>query len=327
MDRDTRRTASRRVASGPRRRQPGALPPLIRALCDPAAYPEPRPAAVELRQTHISYVLLAGERVYKIKKAVDLGFLDYSTPARRAYYCRREVTLNRRFAPDVYLGVVPIVERGDAVGAGGRGRKVERAVRVGGHGRGRVVERAVVMRRLPADGMLPHLLATGAVTAALVAQIARQIAAFHALADAGPRVSRFGRPGAVRHTVQSNLARCAPYVGRTLDAATFAHLQAWTATFLREHPALLQRRVAERRIRDGHGDLHAASICLLPPAADGGSSAAANRPPASPVAQGDSPALDDTRYPPSFHPSSPGVQGGSPAGGLGDVPQLPYVHS
>src|SRR5215213_8204912 len=90
------------------------LPALIQALLDPAAYPPPRPASIELRQTHISYVLLAGERVYKVKKPVALGFLDYSTPGRRAYYCRREVELNRRLAPDVYLGVVPIVERGGA---------------------------------------------------------------------------------------------------------------------------------------------------------------------------------------------------------------------
>jgi aminoglycoside phosphotransferase family enzyme/predicted kinase len=245
MDRHARRVGQR---TGRRpRRSAGALPPIVRALLDPAAYPEPRPAAVELRQTHISYVLLAGERVYKIKKPVALGFLDYSTPARRAYYCRREVALNRRFAPDVYLGVVPIVERG-------------RAVRVGG--RGRVIERAVLMRRLPEDGMLTHLLEAGAATPALLEQIARRVAAFHATAAAGPRVARYGRPGAVRHTVGSNLARCAPYVGRTLDAATYEHLQAWNATYLREHRALLERRVAERRIRDGHGDLHAASICV-----------------------------------------------------------------
>ena len=223
------------------------LPPLVRALLDPAAYPEPRPAGVELRQTHISYVLLAGERVYKLKKPVALGFLDYSTPARRAYYCRREVALNRRFAPDVYLGVVPIVERAGALRVGGRGR---------------VLERAVLMRRLPEAGMLTRLLDDRAATPELLERIARRVAAFHATAAAGPRVARYGRPGAIRYTVASNLARCAPYVGRTLDAESYEHLRAWNAAFLREHRALLQRRVAEHRIREGHGDLHAASICI-----------------------------------------------------------------
>ncbi len=249
MNRDTGRAAARGAGRRTPHRAADALPPVIRALLDPAAYPPPRPAAVELRQTHISYVLLAGERVYKIKKPVALGFLDYSTPARRAYYCRREVALNRRFAPDVYLGVVAIVARAGAVRVGGRGR---------------VLERAVLMRRLPEEGMLTHLLTTGGATPALLAQIARRVAAFHADAASGPRVARYGRPGAVRHTVLSNLARCAPYVGRTLDAAGYEHLREWTAGFLREHRALFERRVAERRIRDGHGDLHAASICVLP---------------------------------------------------------------
>jgi aminoglycoside phosphotransferase family enzyme/predicted kinase len=268
-----------------------ALPPLIRVLLDPAAYPAPRPPAVELRQTHISYVLLAGERVYKIKKPVALGFLDYSTPARRAYYCRREVALNRRFAPDVYLGVVPIVERAGSVQVGGRGR---------------VVERAVVMRRLPEAGMLTHLLATGGATPALLERIAQRVAAFHTAAASGPRVARYGRPGAVRHTVQSNLARCAAYVGRTLDAATHEHLRAWTAAFLREHHALLQRRVAERRIRDGHGDLHAASICVISPEVPGQAF--------SPEMQENSPAggVGDTPTPPSLSPQDWGAGGVTP---------------
>jgi aminoglycoside phosphotransferase family enzyme/predicted kinase len=240
--------APRPVRAGAERRAADTLPTLIRALLDPAAYPDPRPADVELRQTHISYVLLAGERVYKIKKPVALGFLDYSTPRRRAYYCRREVELNRRFAPAVYVGVEPITRQ--------RG-----AVRLGGSGR--VLERAVVMRRLPAAGMLTELLATGAATPGLLAHIARRVAACHTTAASGPRVARYGVPGAVRRSVESNLARCAPFVGRTLPAAAYRHLRTWTAAFLRAHRGLLRRRVLEGRIRDAHGDLHAASICVV----------------------------------------------------------------
>src|SRR5581483_323445 len=223
----TRLAATARPASkSAPRRTSDVLPPLIHALLDPAAYPEPRHTAVELCQTHISYVLLAGERVYKIKKPVALGFLDYSTPRRRAYYCRREVALNRRFAPDVYLGVEPISEHGGAVRLGGRGR---------------VLERAVVMRRLPEAGMLTELLATGAATPGLLAEVARRVAGFHAVAASGPRVARYGRPGAVRRIVESNLARCVPYVGRTLGAAAYNHLRAWTAAFLCAHRDLLRR--------------------------------------------------------------------------------------
>src|SRR5947199_3247760 len=147
------------------------LPALIQALLDPAAYPPPRPAMIELKQTHISYILLAGERVYKIKKPVNLGFVDYSTPARRVYYCRQEVRFNRRLAPSVYLDVVPMVARRDGVQVGVRGRPLEHAV---------------VMRRLPEAGMLPTLLERGAVDDALARAIAERLAAFHATAPRGP---------------------------------------------------------------------------------------------------------------------------------------------
>ena len=83
------------------------LPALIQALLDPKAYPEP-PSRVELVQTQISYVFLADDYVYKIKKPVDMGFLDYSTLEKRLSYCRKEVELNRRLCPDAYLGVVPV---------------------------------------------------------------------------------------------------------------------------------------------------------------------------------------------------------------------------
>jgi len=90
----------------------GQLPPHIEALLSPSAYPHPA-RRVELVQTHISYVLLAGDYVYKVKKPVDLGFLDYSTLEKRRFYCEEEVRLNRRLCPEAYLGVVPITSKGE----------------------------------------------------------------------------------------------------------------------------------------------------------------------------------------------------------------------
>src|SRR3989337_2788724 len=111
------------------------LPPVIRALLRPSLYPHPVDR-VELLQTHISYVLLAGEHVYKIKKPVNFGFLDFSTLARRRYYCRQEVALNARLCSNTYLGVSRIRARNGRVGIDGRGR---------------VIDYAVHMRRLPAE--------------------------------------------------------------------------------------------------------------------------------------------------------------------------------
>ena len=121
---------------------------LVEQLSRPEAYTH-RPASVELVQTHISLVFLAGDRVYKVKKALDLGFLDYSTLERRRMCCEEEVRLNERLAPGVYLRVVPVTREGDG------------SLRVAG--RGGTVEVAVEMRRLPAHRMLDRLLAAGVI--------------------------------------------------------------------------------------------------------------------------------------------------------------------
>ena len=121
-----------------------ALPDYVRALLEPAAYPH-APASVELVQTHISYVFLAGDVVYKTKKPVDFGFIDQIAPEARKRFCHAEVDLNRRLAPDVYFGVVPVVRTAE-------GRYAVEA-------EGEVVEWAVKMRRLPDDRTLDRLLA------------------------------------------------------------------------------------------------------------------------------------------------------------------------
>ena len=105
------------------------LPELIQALLDPQVYPEPPPQAVELVQTQISYVFLAGDYVYKIKKPVDMGFLDYTTLEKRLYYCRKEVELNRRLCADTYLGVVRIALENGRYVIGGRGGAEEMGIR------------------------------------------------------------------------------------------------------------------------------------------------------------------------------------------------------
>ena len=117
-----------------------ARPPIVAALTDPGIYPH-AVDRVELVETHISWVFLAGDRVYKVKKPVDLGFLDFTTLERRRFFCEEEVRLNRRLTHDVYLGVVELNVR-DAITFGGRGP---------------TVDVAVMMRRLPHDRMLDEL--------------------------------------------------------------------------------------------------------------------------------------------------------------------------
>ena len=227
------------------------LPPLIQDLLDPAAYPHPT-GPIELIQTHVSYILLAGRFAYKIKKPVDLGFLDFTSLARREHFCRREVELNRRLCPDLYLGVLPITLANGHARIGGTGEPVEWAV---------------WMRRLPADRMLTALLAAGAVTPGDLAPVARRLAAFHAGAATGGEIDAYGQPAAIRRNTDENFAQLRPFIDWTIPAGHYAFLQTYTNHFLDGHPALFADRIAGGRIRDCHGDVHAGSVCLTDPVA------------------------------------------------------------
>src|SRR3989304_4391126 len=147
-----------------------SLPPHIAALLSPDAYPH-RVHSVELIQTHISYVFLAGDFVYKVKKPVDLGFLDFSTLEKRRHFCQEEVRLNRRLCAGTYLDVVPIAY------VEGEGR-VDAA--------GTVVDHAVKMRRLPEEGMMTRLLERGEVDSERLRLLATRLAQFHAGSETTP---------------------------------------------------------------------------------------------------------------------------------------------
>ncbi|MBI4517776.1 MAG: AAA family ATPase [Deltaproteobacteria bacterium] len=225
-----------------------ALPELIAAMLRPEFYPH-RPAAVELVQSHISYVLLAGDQVYKLKKAVRFSFLDFSTLARRHHFCHQEVRLNRRLAAEVYLGVVAICR-----GAAG--------YRLGADGDPEAVEYAVHMHRLPDDRTLDRLLDRGEVTAAMIERIAARLAAFHAQADCGDEVTANGDPAAIWQVLGENYAGVRPFRGVTAVAADDDAIQDFSRDFLARNAPLFRRRQSERRIRECHGDLHSEHICF-----------------------------------------------------------------
>ena len=184
---------------------------MIEALSDPAAYPRSHPAdAVEVRQTHISVVFLAGPHAYKIKKPLLLGFLDYSTPERRRHCCEQEVRLNRRLAPSVYLGVVPVTFDG---------------TRVEMEGHGEVIEWAVKMERLPDDATLRERLRRGEIGGGQIEGLARRIAAFHARAESGASISAFGRLEVVARNARENFEESESLVGTTISRAVFERLR------------------------------------------------------------------------------------------------------
>lgn len=220
---------------------------LIDALSRPEAYADPVDA-VEVHQTHISVVFLAGRHAYKIKKPVNLGFLNFRTLKRRRHFCEEEVRLNRRLAPAVYLGVVPIVWQD--------GVRVE--------GAGPVVEWAVKMQRLPEEATFQKRLQRGEVDADLVKKLAAKIAAFHRDADTSNDIARFGSFDVVAGNARENFAQAEGQVAHSVSRAVFERLRTLTEEHLRRHCATIVRRACPGVIRDTHGDLHLDHVYVFP---------------------------------------------------------------
>jgi len=220
---------------------------LMAALTKSEAYHH-RPSRVEWLQTHISWIFLADDLVYKVKKPVDFGFLDFSTLANRKHFCEEEVRLNRRLCPDIYLGVEPIIR--DQTG------------RVVFGGDGPPLEFAVKMRRLPEEGMMLRRLARNEVDEKEIDRIAGLLVPFYRCAETGGRVNHFGRPELIEHNIHENFDQTADYVGLALSRGRYDSIREYCAGFLKDRTGLLSRRVDTGFIRDCHGDLHMANICL-----------------------------------------------------------------
>jgi hypothetical protein len=210
----------------------------------------------ELVETHISWVFVGQAEVWKVKKPVDLGFLDFTTAEKRRIACDREVVLNRRLAPDVYLGVVPVTR--DAKGThrfGGEGEAVDWAVR---------------MARLPQSIRADVMLERGQLTAEHVEATATAVARFHAGARHDEETSAFGRPEAIAVNVRENFEQTRESVRQHIREDEAREIERWQNRFLEEHVELFRARIEAGRVRDGHGDLRLEHVYFQ----DEGSSAA-----------------------------------------------------
>jgi aminoglycoside phosphotransferase family enzyme/predicted kinase len=220
---------------------------LIEFLSESKAYSFPVDS-VEVRHTHISVVFLAGPFAYKIKKPVNLGFLDFSTLEKRRHFCAEEVRLNRRLAPDVYLGVVPLSQVGQGVQMEGQGEAIEWAVK---------------MKRLPEEATLQKRLLRGQVDAGLLTALADKVASFHAQAEAGEHISAFGRFDVVARNARENFDQVVPQVGITISREIFERLRTLTEEALARLRPLIKSRAQRGVPRDTHGDMHLDHVYLL----------------------------------------------------------------
>ncbi|PIP38537.1 MAG: hypothetical protein COX19_12165 [Desulfobacterales bacterium CG23_combo_of_CG06-09_8_20_14_all_51_8] len=210
----------------------------------PDFYPHPV-TAVEVRETHISKVFLAGDFVYKIKKSLNLGFLDFTTLEKRKYFCHQEVVLNRRLAPDVYLDVVSICLENGAYHLGGPGA---------------VVEYAVKMRRLPDTCAMAHRLETVGIRQAEILALADVLAKFYARPEDQHQVEGVGTWEVVSNNCAENFIQTARFAGKLFDERLFKIVRSATLAFLQRRRPLFDKRAGAGKVRDCHGDLRADHI-------------------------------------------------------------------
>ncbi len=223
---------------------------LHESMLRPDFYPSEE-GPVEFVETHVSRLYFTRRHVYKVKKPVDFGFLDFTTLERRRFFCEEEVRLNRRFAPGVYLGVVEIRRRGERFEMGDGGEIAEYAVR---------------MERLPADRMLDRRMAENdPQLPEQIAKTGRRIAELHRGSAVCRNDGGWSNLDVVRLNWRENFAQTLPFCGSTLDARTQQICSRYVERFLEANAPLIARREEEGWVRDGHGDLHAEHICLTDP--------------------------------------------------------------
>jgi uncharacterized protein len=227
----------------------GARPPVIEAMLKPDFYPHPV-TSIELRQTHTSYVLLAGEFAYKVRKAVRFAFIDCSTAARRFTLCRREFELNRRLSPDVYLAVMAIRQC--------RGRLVLDQIT---NDTGDAIEFAVQMRRLPQDQRLDLMIEDGNATVGSIRQIAKIVGDFHICMPNSHSWDYGAAAGIWRMTI-GNLIEIEQLLPGERLLTKIAQIESFCRRFIAAHWELLNNRARQGRAHEGHGDLRADAVYL-----------------------------------------------------------------
>ena len=215
------------------------IPTLQKALLNPAVYPD-KPKEVEFIETHISLLFLTGNYVYKVKKPVNFGFLDFTSLEKRKYFCEQEVKLNRRLSPKIYLGVVEITREGDRISLGGKGE---------------VVEYAVKMKQIPEESLMDKLLERRQVTPRMIEAISEKLVKFYFDAETNDSINGFAKPERIKQDTDENFEQTQKYIGVTISREVYEEVKKRTNDFFRTKKEIFYQRIDSDRIRDCHGDL------------------------------------------------------------------------
>ncbi|PIV20246.1 MAG: hypothetical protein COS40_13330 [Deltaproteobacteria bacterium CG03_land_8_20_14_0_80_45_14] len=215
------------------------IPFLQKALLNPEIYPD-HPRTIKFIETHISLLFLTGNHVYKLKKPVDFGFLDFTSLEKRKYFCEQEVKLNRRLSPDIYLGVVRITKEGNKIFLDGRGELVEYAVK---------------MKQIPEEFLMDKLLEKKQVTSRMIEAVSEKLVKFYFTAETNDLIKSFAKPERVKQDTDENFEQTEKYIDVTIPREVYEEVKNRTNEYFRTRENIFQERIATDRIRDCHGDL------------------------------------------------------------------------
>ncbi len=219
---------------------------IVQALLKPEAYPED-PGKIDLVQTHISFVFLTQDFVFKMKKAVNFGFLDFTTLEKRRFFCEKELQLNRRLCGDMYIEVAP-VNKSSAI-------KIK--------GQGETVEYVLKMKRMPQERIMTRLLDENKVDSKLIDRIARVIADFHSKAETNDKINVFGSLATIAANWDENFEQTQKYRDRTISRSDYELIRKEIDGFAEKNKKFFEKRIAQGRIRDCHGDIHSGNIFIV----------------------------------------------------------------
>ncbi|MFE1745619.1 AAA family ATPase [Coleofasciculus sp. H7-2] len=224
-----------------------SFPPLIQQMLQPSFYPHSVTQPIELIQTHVSYVLLTGDFVYKVKKPMNFGFLNYSTLELRQHFCNEEIRLNQRGASEIYLEILPITQTDDQFHLSGTGEPVEYVLK---------------MRQFPQDGLFSNLFEQDLLTEKLMEDLGRVVAKFHEKAQTDDYIRKFGEVAQVRDAIDENYRQTEKYIGGPQTQEHYEKTRQYTDSFFADREELFKSRIQNNWIRECHGDLHLRNICL-----------------------------------------------------------------
>lgn len=221
--------------------------PLIEQMQKPEFYPHPVREPIQLIQTHASSVLLTGDYVYKLKKSVNFGFLDFSSLAKRQHFLNEELRMNRVIAPDIYLEVIAITQTNDLFSLGGTGEPVEYVLK---------------MNQFPQEALLINMFKEGKLTEKHIKELGKVVARFHAQTITNEYIRGFGEIEKIKSAIDENYDQTEKYIGIAQTQHQYDETRKFTDGFLFERKAIFKQRQEQEKIRECHGDLHLKNICF-----------------------------------------------------------------